>query len=157
MVSVCTAKVNYVLKLLIDTMVQSYVLNRSYCQACGKTTVPSEILYSTIWNYWMLEPFREGSSIACFCVYLLTVETSAEVFRGSLKKKAFLIAHLVIMLLEFNKTTKSTVLKSRCLNYNFLFFIKYKWIHSYVEHVYQMCTINTPTTYPKIISLTMVP
>ena len=37
------------------------------------------------------------------------------------KKKAFLIAHLVIMLLELNKTTKSTVLKSRCLNYNFLF------------------------------------
>ena len=51
MVSVCTAKVNYVLKPLIDTMVQSYVLNRSYCQACGKTTVSSERLYSTIWNY----------------------------------------------------------------------------------------------------------
>lgn len=42
------------------------------------------------------------------------------------KEKAFLIAHLVIMMLEFNKTTKSTVLKSRCLNYNFLFFIKCK-------------------------------
>lgn len=37
----------------------------------------------------MLEPFREGSSVVCFCVYLLTVETSAEVFRGSLKKKGF--------------------------------------------------------------------
>ena len=87
MVSVCTAKVSYVLKPLTDTMVQSYVLNRSYCQTCGKTTIASEILCGTIWNYWRLEAFLEGSSIACFCMYLLTVETNAEVFRGSFKKK----------------------------------------------------------------------
>lgn len=35
----------------------------------------------------MLEPFLEASSVACFCMYLLTVEANAEVFRGSLKKK----------------------------------------------------------------------
>lgn len=50
-ISMCTAKVNYVLKPLMDVMGQSYVLNRSYSQICGKTTISSEILYNTIWNY----------------------------------------------------------------------------------------------------------
>lgn len=74
MVSMCTAKVNYVLKPLMDVTGQSYALNRSYCQICGESTISSEILNNTIWNYWKQRLFYR-SLLHCMFFCLLAIET----------------------------------------------------------------------------------